>query len=171
MGLNALGYSASRIRLLVNRYQKGQDVSIKEVEKTLGFQVFWSIPNDYKSLIRSIQSGDPLTLTNQFDSSGKELLRYVCPSSWHSDRISSQIRWRLLGASERHSQQVDAVDHSQSAEELVRFGTATEIPPGHPRFQYACFRNDFLLARRTHRFSLDADAVRRASLNRIMLHN
>lgn len=57
-----LGYSASRIRLLLNRYQKDQDVSRKEVEKTLGFQVFWSIPNDYKSLIRSIQSGDPLTL-------------------------------------------------------------------------------------------------------------
>ena len=61
-GFERLGYSASRIRLLVNRYQKGQDLSLKEVEKTLGFQVFWSIPNDYKSLIRSIQSGDPLTL-------------------------------------------------------------------------------------------------------------
>jgi pilus assembly protein CpaE len=61
-GFERLGYSASRIRLLLNRYQKGQDISIKEVEKTLGFQVFWSIPNDYKSLIRSIQSGDPLTL-------------------------------------------------------------------------------------------------------------
>ena len=61
-GFERLGYSSNRIRLLLNRYQKGQDVSIKEVEKTLGFQVFWSIPNDYKSLIRSIQSGDPLTL-------------------------------------------------------------------------------------------------------------
>jgi pilus assembly protein CpaE len=61
-GFERLGYSSSRIRLLLNRYQKGQDVGIKEVEKTLGFQVFWSIPNDYKSLIRSIQSGDPLTL-------------------------------------------------------------------------------------------------------------
>jgi len=61
-GFERLGYSSSRIRLLLNRYEKGQDVGIKEVEKTLGFQVFWSIPNDYKSLIRSIQSGDPLTL-------------------------------------------------------------------------------------------------------------
>jgi MinD-like ATPase involved in chromosome partitioning or flagellar assembly len=61
-GFERLGYSSSRVRLLLNRYQKGQDVGIKEVEKILGFQVFWSIPNDYKSLIRSIQSGDPLTL-------------------------------------------------------------------------------------------------------------
>ncbi|MCI0626333.1 MAG: AAA family ATPase [Acidobacteria bacterium] len=61
-GFERLGYSSSRIRLLLNRYLKGNDVSIKEVEKTLNFKVFWSIPNDYKSLIRSIQSGDPLTL-------------------------------------------------------------------------------------------------------------
>jgi pilus assembly protein CpaE len=60
-GFERLGYSSNRIRLLLNRYQKG-DVSIREVERLLGFQVFWSIPNDYKSLIRSIQSGDPLTL-------------------------------------------------------------------------------------------------------------
>jgi pilus assembly protein CpaE len=57
-----LGYSADRVRVLVNRYLKGEDVSLKEVEKALNFKVFWSIPNDYKSLIRSIQAGDPLTL-------------------------------------------------------------------------------------------------------------
>jgi pilus assembly protein CpaE len=61
-GFERLGYSAARIRLLLNRYHKDQDISIKEVEKSVGFQVFWSIPNDYKSLIRSIQSGDPLTM-------------------------------------------------------------------------------------------------------------
>jgi pilus assembly protein CpaE len=61
-GFERLGYSANRIRVLLNRYCKGEDVSVKEVEKTLGFKVFWSIPNDYKSLIRSIQCGDPLTL-------------------------------------------------------------------------------------------------------------
>ena len=128
-GFERLGYSASRIRLLVNRYQRGQDLSLKEVEKILGFEVFWSIPNDYKSLIRSIQSGDPLNPTNQFDSPGKELLRHVCTGSRHSDRVSSQIRWRLLGASKRHSQQVDAPDHSQPIEELVRSGTVHGSPP------------------------------------------
>lgn len=61
-GFERLGYSASRIRVLINRYLKGDDVSLKEVERALNFKVFWSIPNDYKSLIRSIQSGDPLTL-------------------------------------------------------------------------------------------------------------
>src|SRR5262245_13546337 len=57
-----LGYAAGRVRLVLNRYQKDRDVSLKEVEKAVGFPVFCSIPNDYKSLIRSIQSGDPLAL-------------------------------------------------------------------------------------------------------------
>jgi pilus assembly protein CpaE len=61
-GFEKLGYSPNRIRVLINRYLKGEDVSVKEVEKALNFKVFWSIPNDYKSLIRSIQSGEPLTL-------------------------------------------------------------------------------------------------------------
>jgi pilus assembly protein CpaE len=61
-GFERLGYSPNRIRILINRYLKGVDVSLKEVEKALSFRVFWSIPNDYKPLIRSIQSGDPLTL-------------------------------------------------------------------------------------------------------------
>ncbi|MFN8008678.1 MAG: hypothetical protein U0V70_16970 [Terriglobia bacterium] len=62
-----LGYSQSRVRLLINRYNKGEDISVKEIEKALKFNVFWWIPNDYKTMIRSIQSGVPLT-TNQYSS-------------------------------------------------------------------------------------------------------
>jgi pilus assembly protein CpaE len=60
-GFERLGYSSSRIRVLINRYLKDEGVSLKEVEKALGFDVFWSLPNDYKSIIRSIQCGEPLT--------------------------------------------------------------------------------------------------------------
>jgi pilus assembly protein CpaE len=63
-GFEGLGYSPERVRIVINRYLKGEGVSLKEVEKVLGFRVFWSIPNDYRSFIRSIQSGEPLTLQN-----------------------------------------------------------------------------------------------------------
>ncbi len=64
-GFERFGYSASRLRILVNRYLKGKDVSLREIEKALSFNVFWSIPNDYKTLIKSIQSGDPLTFQSE----------------------------------------------------------------------------------------------------------
>ena len=120
-GFERLGYSASRIRLLVNRYQKGQDLSLKEVEKTLGFQVFWSIPNDYKSLIRSIQSGDPLTLqTNSIPlaKSFYDMSAQVLGIPIESHPKSGGGFW----CEQKTSQQVDAANHSQSIEELVRFG-------------------------------------------------
>jgi pilus assembly protein CpaE len=63
-GFERLGYSSDRLRIVINRYLKGKDISLKEVEKVLSFKVFWSIPNDYKSFILSIQSGEPLTLQN-----------------------------------------------------------------------------------------------------------
>lgn len=60
-GFQRLGYSQSRIRLLINRYDREEGISIKEIEKAVTFKVFWCIPNDYKTAIRAIQSGNPLT--------------------------------------------------------------------------------------------------------------
>ena len=60
-----LGYPASRIRLLVNRYSKQDGIDLKQVEKSLSFKIFWTIPNDFKSIISSIQAGLPLTARSQ----------------------------------------------------------------------------------------------------------
>ncbi len=60
-----LGYPRNKVRLLVNRYSKSEDVGLKYIEKCLSFKVFWAIPNDFKSVIQSIQLGEPLTHRNQ----------------------------------------------------------------------------------------------------------
>ncbi|MEW5979830.1 MAG: AAA family ATPase [Acidobacteriota bacterium] len=60
-----LGYSPNRIRVVINRYSNDEGISLKNVEKALNFKVFWHIPNDFKSLIQSIQIGEPLTYKNQ----------------------------------------------------------------------------------------------------------
>lgn len=60
-----LGYSPNKVRIVINRYSKTDDIGIKDVEKALKFKVFWSIPSDFKSIIQSIQLGEPLTLRSQ----------------------------------------------------------------------------------------------------------
>jgi pilus assembly protein CpaE len=55
-----LGYSQDRVRLLINRYSKPENISLREIERALNFKVFWAIPNDFKSLIQSIQLGESL---------------------------------------------------------------------------------------------------------------
>lgn len=50
------------LRLVVNRYQTNDPITLKEVEKTLGIPVFWTLANDYESVMRSINSGKPAVL-------------------------------------------------------------------------------------------------------------
>lgn len=47
------------IRLLVNRFDPRDVVSASEVEKTLGMDVFWTLRNDYKAVMSSINAGRP----------------------------------------------------------------------------------------------------------------
>jgi pilus assembly protein CpaE len=56
-----LGYSKTKVRLVVNRYSNTDEIRLKNVEKVLRFEVFWSIPNDFRAIIQSIQAGEPLT--------------------------------------------------------------------------------------------------------------
>ncbi|MDX1388133.1 MAG: AAA family ATPase [Acidobacteriota bacterium] len=47
------------IRLLVNRFDPNQVVTTAEIEKTLGIEVFWTLRNDYKAVMSSINTGRP----------------------------------------------------------------------------------------------------------------
>jgi pilus assembly protein CpaE len=47
------------IRLLVNRFDPHQVVTIAEIERTLGMEVFWTLRNDYRAVMSSINAGRP----------------------------------------------------------------------------------------------------------------
>jgi septum formation inhibitor-activating ATPase MinD len=51
-----------QIRLVVNRYQPGSQISLDDVQRTIGLKVFATISNDYEALIQSINSGKPIVL-------------------------------------------------------------------------------------------------------------
>jgi pilus assembly protein CpaE len=53
------------LRLVVNRYQSSDPISIKEVEKTLGLEVYWTLANDFEAVMSSINSGKPVILTDR----------------------------------------------------------------------------------------------------------
>ena len=71
-----LGYDESRIKMVINRYEKRSDVSLKEAEEVLKEKAFWLIPNDYPSIVFSINQGKPVLLTahnSKVTSSFKEM--------------------------------------------------------------------------------------------------
>src|SRR5690606_29788816 len=55
-----VGADAERVRLVVNRYHANDVISLEEVERTIGMPIFSTLSNDYESVIRSINSGQPV---------------------------------------------------------------------------------------------------------------
>jgi pilus assembly protein CpaE len=56
-----LGYiTRDRIKIVINRYMKKNEVSLDDAESGIGQELFWVIPNDFKSTMSAINNGKPL---------------------------------------------------------------------------------------------------------------
>jgi pilus assembly protein CpaE len=62
--LRRLGIESSKIKLVVNRFEKkkGWDIEPDEVERALGLKIAWMVPNDFKNAISAINFGEPVVL-------------------------------------------------------------------------------------------------------------
>ncbi len=58
--LTSLGYSRDKISLVVNRHEKGGDITIQDAERVLGQKVAKIIPNSYRAVAASVNQGVPL---------------------------------------------------------------------------------------------------------------
>ena len=54
------GKDRERLRLVVNRYHPDDVISLDDVRKSVGLQVYWTLSNDYETVSRSINSGTPV---------------------------------------------------------------------------------------------------------------
>jgi pilus assembly protein CpaE len=59
--LTHLNYPIDHIDIIVNRYEKHTEVSVKDLEEVLRHQASWLIPNDYSTTTNAINKGQPLT--------------------------------------------------------------------------------------------------------------
>jgi pilus assembly protein CpaE len=57
-----MGRSGDHVRLIVNRYNSANDISLKDVEHTIGLKVYRTLSNDYEGVSRSISTGKPIVL-------------------------------------------------------------------------------------------------------------
>jgi len=54
---------AERLRLVVNRFNAKSLVTVDDIEETLGLEVYWTLLNDFETVIQSISAGQPLILS------------------------------------------------------------------------------------------------------------
>ena len=56
-----LGYIAKdRIKIVLNRYLKNSEISLKDAEAGISKELFWIIPNDFTTTMSAINKGKPL---------------------------------------------------------------------------------------------------------------
>jgi pilus assembly protein CpaE len=71
--LQSLGYPKDKVHLIINRYEKGGDIRLEDVEATLGMKVFITIPNSYEAVSASVNQGVPMMKIAKHDPVTKAL--------------------------------------------------------------------------------------------------
>ncbi len=71
--LQSLGYAKDKIYLILNRYEKGGDILLEDVEETLGMKVFKTVPNSYEAVSESVNQGVPIMKIDKRNSVTKVL--------------------------------------------------------------------------------------------------
>jgi pilus assembly protein CpaE len=56
--------AGDKLKVVLNRSHKKDEITRKDIEKTLGRDIFWSLPNDYRASIDAINAGKPLVSMN-----------------------------------------------------------------------------------------------------------
>jgi pilus assembly protein CpaE len=93
------------LRLVVNRYQSSDPISLKEIERTLGLSVFWTLGNDFETVMNSINAGKPVVMTDK-STFGRDLkslvtsVTGVAPVQANGDGLLGGIR-RMFGSKGR----------------------------------------------------------------------
>ena len=71
--LRSQGYSAEKLKILINRSSKKDDIRSSEIESALDYPVTWTVPNNYREVIDSINSGIPLAGERRLSNVGKSI--------------------------------------------------------------------------------------------------
>lgn len=50
-------YPEDKVKILINRYMENEDIKLEDIEQTLGEKIYWKIPNNYFSIMESINKG------------------------------------------------------------------------------------------------------------------
>ena len=51
-----------QVRLILNRYDPKDTISVEDVERSIGMKVFWKVSNDYEAVMSSLNAGQPIVL-------------------------------------------------------------------------------------------------------------
>ena len=57
-------YQKNKVKIILNRYMENEEISLDDIESTLGDKIYWKIPNNYFSIMEAINKGVPVRDVN-----------------------------------------------------------------------------------------------------------
>jgi pilus assembly protein CpaE len=97
--LAGLGYDRDKLKIVINRLEKGSDIGLGEIEKTLGRDVAMQIPNSYQNVVRSVNHGVPIVRQSPKDPVSRALLEWAETLAPQRERRSGWLRGMFGGKS------------------------------------------------------------------------
>lgn len=52
-----LGFDNNKIKIIINRYMENDEINADEIEKVIGKNIYWKIPNNYFTMMSAINKG------------------------------------------------------------------------------------------------------------------
>jgi pilus assembly protein CpaE len=93
-----LGRSEDQLRLVINRFDPKDQISVKDIERSLGLKVYWKLSNDYEAVLGSLNTGKPIVMngTSSYSKDLKSLGVTLAGTGGQTER-----RGRIFGALSR----------------------------------------------------------------------
>ena len=87
-----------QLRLVINRFDPKDQISVKDIERSLGLKVFWKLSNDYEAVLGSLNTGKPIVMngTSSYSKDLKSLGVTLAGAEGQTER-----RGRIMGALSR----------------------------------------------------------------------
>ncbi|MEQ8846460.1 AAA family ATPase [Botrimarina sp.] len=117
MSFEQRGALRDKVKIIVNRVgQGGASISVKKAETTLGQEIFWQLPNDFRTMIEVRNNGVPLieqapkaALTQSISQLARELTGEAAPGEGGSKSTRSWLGlWGKKGATGTEAAAADA---------------------------------------------------------------
>lgn len=69
-----LGYASDKVKLVINRVSRNDRIEIKEIARTLDYETFWTLPNNYMAVSDALNTGKPLVTQKRLTNVAKSIL-------------------------------------------------------------------------------------------------
>ena len=93
----SLGYSREKIELIVNRFEKGSEIGLAEIERSLGAIKLHTVPNSYKPVNSAINHGGPLAVAARNNPVSRNLAEFARELAPQQEEAQRNFMGRILG--------------------------------------------------------------------------